>query len=241
MNQAQRDFHHRLDGTSEIPNKPPTDPAQPHPKQKEALEIFQKFQNGRRQGVSIDISNIALALKKEIPTYQIPEQIFISHFLPLFAGEIEESEALNYNTWIEKVAGSDRAPVEVIDLDYKVLFVVPPMLDDSVIEQSKAGGAGTMSRIERQYSRLKEIDAAASQTYLMKMLQGSHLKEKPTQAVIDNIKTWNAIFVRYGREDKILQLGSILDHDTKKEETAGAGGINPTPAADIGDYEMDYD
>lgn len=240
MKETQSQFHHRLDGTTDIPNKPPVDPAQPHPRHKEAMQLLERFQNGRNKGISIDIRSIATALRKDVEVHSIPEPVFVQHFLPLFAGEIQETEALNYTTWIEKVAGSDRAPVNVIDLNYNVLFVVPPLLDASVIEQTTSGGSGTMSRIERQYSRLKEIDAGASQIYLEKMLKGSHLKEKPTQQVIDNVKTWNEIFRRYGREDKIITLGNILDLDTKKEAPGIGGGINPSPT-DVSDYELDTD
>jgi hypothetical protein len=236
----QDEFDRQLDGTTPRPVAPPTDPAQPHPKQKEALETFAKFQKNRRMGISVDIKGIAGQLKLAEPRSTFPEELFVLHFLPLFADEVAATPELNIRTWIEKVAGSDHTPVDILAADGTVLFTVPPILDTSVLEQVKAGGV-SMTRVERHYSRLKEIDAMASQTFLSKTLQGMHIKDKPTQEVYDNMKTWNQIFERYGKSDKIINLLDLNnDPNPKKENVSGSGGVGPS-SADVSDYELDLD
>lgn len=236
---SQKSIHQQLDGNSRPPIKPPHDNTQPHPKQVEAMKLFEQFQKQRRNFIDVDIRQVSSQLITRPRVEQVPETIFVNYFLPMFAGEVDQTEAVNYNTWIEKVAGRDTAPVEVVNEQGVVLFVVPPMLDSSVIEQTQSG-RNSFTRIERKYSRLKEVAAAESQTFLTVTMQSIHIAEKPSQGVIDNIKTWNEIFKRYGREDKILNLGNLLEYDTKKEEDSPTGGIS-APNSDLGDYELELD
>ena len=236
---SQKSIHEQLDGNSRPPIKPEPDPTQVHPKQAEAMALFAQFQKQRNQFIDVDIRQVAGQLRRPQKVEQVPENIFVDYFLPMFADEVEQTEEVNYNTWIEKVAGRDTAPVEVVDHQGNVLFTVPPLLDSSVIEQAQSG-RNSFTRIARKYSRLKEVAAAESQIFLSKTLQGVHIAQHVSQAVIDNVKAWNAIFVRYGRADKIINLGNLLDHDTKKEETVPTGG-KPVSDSDLSDFELDYD
>lgn len=240
MTQDQKAFDNKLDGTSPIPTAPPIEPGAVHPKQKQAMEIFEKFQKNRRLGVSVNIGNIANMLKGDQQRPTFPEELFLAHFLPLFADEIAETPEVNYSTWIEKIAGGDTKPVDILGADGTVLFTVPPLLDVSIVEQVRPGSS-SMTRIERHYSRLKEIDAAASQTFLSKTLQGMHIKDKPTAEVYNNLKTWNAIFERYGRKDKIINLGTLLDHDPNKDAVVLGSGAIESSTKDVGDYDLDTD
>lgn len=240
MSQSQDQFHRQLDGNAAIPAKPAMDIASVHPKRDEAMKVFERIQRERRMRIDVDIKSIASVLVHKEKVEQIPEPVFVEFFLPMFAGEVEETQAVNYQTWIEKVSGKDTAPVEVIDENFNVLYVVPPLLDMSVIEQTRPGG-NIMTVVERKFSRLKEIDVAASDIFLSKTLEGMHVAEKPSQQSIDNIKAWNAIFVRYGRADKILNLGNILEYDTKKEETTPGNGNAGVSNNDTTSYELDYD
>lgn len=222
----------KLDRTESIQKESPIQ------QRDEAMKIFEQFQKNRNFGMKIDITNIANALKADHVTTKFPEVYFVEHFLPMFAMMKPQTQDVNYNTWLD-IAGGDRYPVDIVNEEGTVLFTVPPMMDDSVIDEVKAGGE-SMTRIERHYSRLKEIDAVGSQTYLSAKLQGIHIKEKPTQQSIDNIKAWNAIYRRYGMEDQIIQLGNILDHDSKKADQASTGH-STSGNNDIGDYELDTD
>lgn len=235
---TKEELDHKLDGTQPRSVAPEPDIAQPHPKQKAAMDLFEKIQSHRRMGISVDITGIAAKLRGAEARATFPESLFVTHFLPLFTGEVKQNDVININTWIEKVAGGDHVPVDLVDKDGKVIFTIPPMFDQSILDQSKNGGQ-TMTRIERQYSRLKEFDAAGSQVFLHKTLSGMHIKEKPTEEVYKNIATWNAIFTHYGKQDKIIHL---LDpnNDPNKDRDSVGSGAKPS-SADVGDYELDTD
>lgn len=238
MIQKKEDLDHKLDGTSPRPIAPPPDIAQVHPKQQEAMKVFEQVQRNRRMGVSINISAIAGQLAEAAPKAVFPEALFVEFFLPLFADEIQPTPELNVVTWIEKVAGGETVAVDIVDTNNNVLFTVPPLFDTSVLEQSKPGGM-SMTLVERHYSRLKEVDAMASQTFMYKMLQSMHIKDKPTAEVYTNMKAWDQIFARYGKENKIIKLLN-LDNDPNKNNPVGGGGANAS-ANDIADYELDTD
>lgn len=228
----------KLDGTSPRPVAPPHDVAQPHPKHAEAMAIFAKVQRNRNMGISVNIADIASQLQAAAPKSQFPEELFIEHFLPLFADEIKPTPELNVRTWIDKVAGGETVPVEIIDSEGKVLFTVPAMFDTSVLEQGRPGGM-SMTRVERHYSRLKEVDASASQTFLSRTLQSMHIKQKPTEEVYANMRTWNEIFTRYGKQDKIINLLN-LENDPNKDKAVGLAGASVSDDS-VGEYELDTD
>lgn len=233
-------FDNKLDNTTNREATAPKDIAQPHPKQAEAMKVFEQIQQQRRFGVSVNIGEIASQLRGEVVRATFPEALFVEHFLPLFAGEVQPTIHVNYTTWVDKVAGGTMMPVDIVDEKGVVLFTVPAMFSDSVLEQTKPG-AQAMTHIERQYSRLKEFDAAGSQRYLSKMLSGMHIKEKPTQEVYDNMRVWNDIFKRYGREDKIINMLD-LNNDPNKDKPASVGTVaGGNSNADLGDYELETD
>lgn len=241
MSDKQTQFDNNMDRREPVAKVPPAEPTTLHPKHNEAMAIFARFERNRNMGMRVDISNIATTLTEQLkaPNPWFPEPLFVEHFLPMFAGINPETAELNYDTWHEKIAGSDRQAVDIVDLDHKVLYTIPATLNMSVIEQVGAG-SNTMSRIERKFSRLKEIDVAGSQSYLSRSLSSVHISDVPSQEVIDNIKTWNAIFERYGMKDKIIKLGNVLDHDTKKDETPGVQA-RPNTSSDLGDYDLEVD
>lgn len=235
----QSELDNQLDRTVSRTADIPTDIAQPHPRQKEAMATFERFQRNRRMGIGIDIRGIANQLTLVEQNSQFPEELFVEYFLPLFAGEVPPTVHVNYQTWLEKVAGGERVAVDIVDANGAVLFTVPPLFDTSVLEQTKPGGE-SMTLIERHYSRLKEFDAAGSQQFLNKKLSGLHIKEKPTEQVYENIRIWNAIFERYGKHDKILNLID-LQNDPNKDKDVGLGGSGNQNASDVSDYELDTD
>lgn len=233
------ELDNKLDRTTSRQATQPTDVAQPHPRQRQAMEVFEKVQKNRRLGIGVDIRSISNQLTTLEQNAQFPETLFVEHFLPLFAGEVQPTAQVNYTTWIEKVAGGEKVAVDIFDENNVRIFTVPAMFDTSVLEQSKPGGE-SMTLIERHYSRLKEFDAAGSQQFLNKKLSGLHIKDKPTEQVYENIRVWNAIFERYGKADKILNLIN-LKNDPNKDKALDFGSTSGGSAADVGDYELDTD
>uniref|UniRef100_A0AAU7PF67 Uncharacterized protein n=1 Tax=Burkholderia phage vB_BgluM-SURPRISE13 TaxID=3159457 RepID=A0AAU7PF67_9VIRU len=237
---SQNELDNKLDRTAPRQVAQPTDVAQPHPRQKQAMEVFERFQKQRRMGIGIDIRGIANQLTQIEMNSKFPEELFVEHFLPLFTGEVQPTMQVNYTTWLEKVAGGEKVAVDIVDANGNTLFTVPPLFDTSILEQSKPGGE-SMTLIERHYSRLKEFDAAGSQQFLSKKLSGLHIKAEPTEQLYANMRVWNAIFERYGKRDKILNLGNLLENDPNKNKVVDLGGASSGNSADVSDYELDTD
>lgn len=230
------DLHNQLDDTRPRPIEPENDVAQPHPKHAAAMDIFKKFSMDRRMDITTDIKDIVEGLAPVIVTAQFPEALFLQHFFPFFIGDVPPTNLINNTTWIDKVAGDSRNPVEIINEKGEVLFTVPPMFDTSVLDQAQSGGQ-TMTLVERHYSRLKEIDVSGSQQFLKNTLSSIHVKDKPTQELYANFRAWNDILTRYGRQDRIIEV-LPLDQDPNKDKAAPPSS-NPT--SDLADYELDTD
>lgn len=236
------DIEHQLDQSAPRVPVAEKDHLRVHPRQKEANEFFANLAAIRRREAGADTAMIAKGLTRTLaPRAQFPEALFVQWFIPLWAGEIEPSEMMNTYTWINKVAGDERTPVDIVDEQGEVLFTVPPLLDTSILEKIKPGGL-TMSMIERQYERTKEIDAMGSQHFLTSRLEMMHIKEKPSQEVFDNTRVWDMIFIRYGRGDKIIKIVN-LENDPNKEAAGVALKAKPGAAdnSDTADYELDCD
>lgn len=218
----------------------PTDVAQPHPNAKEAMKIFANFQRQRENGLTIDIANLSRELRASTAHQQFPEALFVEWFLPLFAGEVDVNTwPVNYQTWLDKVAGGHNTIVDIVKEDGSVVFSIPPIFDTSILEHQKPGSE-TMTLIERHYSRLKEFDARGSQVYLERKLSSLHIKSEPTEQLYHNFRVWNAIFEHYGKKDKILNLGNLLENDPNKDKPI-TGVTSNASSSDLSDYELDTD
>lgn len=125
------------------------------------------------------------------PLNRIPEALFRTRYLPLFTGEPTEA---NFEEWI-KVTGSAFREVDVFDATGKTIFTVPPMLYDSDVYLEQLNKVGVMQQMQ-----LAEQKAAS-----MPMLGELHIQRYLTDNVksVDpdwnSVKSWNAIFTRYGK------------------------------------------
>ena len=170
---------------------------------------------------SVSVSDVLLKPMQEVTKF--PEVLFVEYFLPFFAGEVPATEDINYEVWIAKVAGGERMPVDIVDENGNVLYRVPELFDASVMENTSVNGQ-SMTVIERQYSRLKEIDSNASQNFLANSMTQAHLRQEPSAHAYENTRVWNEIFKRYGREDKIINLidpnKEVREESDRKEPEA---------------------
>ena len=68
---------------------------------------------------------------------ELPEDIFVQSFLPLFAGRLSASESkIALNDWVG-VAGSPSNPVAIVDAAGKRVFVVPPVVATFAIRPAR--------------------------------------------------------------------------------------------------------
>ncbi len=66
---------------------------------------------------------------------KLPEQIFKSTFLPMFAGQ-ETHPDITVGVWIS-IAGTPFAEVDIIDEQGQTLFSVPPIFERSIVDSTK--------------------------------------------------------------------------------------------------------
>jgi hypothetical protein len=191
------------------------------------------FRRQRLQEV-IEMTHSSLAdiAAEDIPTIQ--ERIFVQVFLPIFAGdEVNQYKAKIYPHWIN-VAGNPYRPVNVVDTQGKVLFTVPALLDRRAISPSTQTERGTTSSISHvvasasQYSAMSPIAGA---NYLSKELTRRALIMKVPTQVLTDLKTWNEIFVRYGRPPL-----APVPSDVAPQNAAGSD-----PKSDTGGVEFDFE
>jgi len=217
-------------------NLEPKIDSMPHPDHDKVMDVFSKIMKVNHKNVESIINDISTKLIPEKSNPTFPEELFVKFFLPFFAGEVPATKEISISTWLDKISGDPKIAVDIIDNEGNVLYTVPPILDQSVIEQVQPGGR-TISMVEKQYSRLKEVSAAASSVYLEKTLVGMHIKDKPTKEVYMNMKAWNDILERYGKGDKIINLFP----EDKINSVVNDSIIENVNKNDLSDYELDTD
>ncbi len=129
----------------------------------------------------------------------IPENVFVTHFLPFFSGN-RNSQTDNdvVAKWIA-VAGTPMAEVNVMDDSGEVIYTVPPLLDTSIIDVVKRSAANSLSNIYTNKEVHSRNIPAAGETYLMEALdEKTRDVLKPSEHASEYEKRWANIFSRYG-------------------------------------------
>ena len=128
------------------------------------------------------------------PVPAIPESVFVSRFLPLFAN-IEGREDIDLSGWLE--IGNPCVPVDVHANNDKtnILFRVPALLDRHaepyIVDETKP----TVSQIVAQASVYNSDRPGYGDDYFIKKVSESIVKgNKNVSAILQ----WNYIFERYG-------------------------------------------
>lgn len=126
------------------------------------------------------------------------ERIFVQVFLPLFAGEPLISPKVCMAMWANK-AGSPYRPVDVVDGAGKLLFTVPAIMDRSAVNPA-ANVRGGIMHVIATASQLRQISPQDSDAYVDSELGSRAMMMQSTPGLMENVKTWNAIMLRYGRK-----------------------------------------
>ena len=140
-------------------------------------------------------AQLAAGVASDIATLE--ERIFVEVFLPLFAGDVKLPYPVSLTTWTN-YAGSPYRAVNVIDLSGKVLFTVPALYDRTAINPV-SDAAIPISHIVATASQYARIHPSQGLYYLDAQLSKRALVMKVPSNVIEDLTTWNAIFVRYNR------------------------------------------
>lgn len=135
----------------------------------------------------------------EATNKQLPEPLFVEHFLPYFSGR----KIIDRNTpiiaeWIS-VAGSPMAEVDVIDHTGTILFTVPGVYSTKGINPKRPMERVASSIESATYMhnlRKRNFPRQASQAFQVEMEEAAN--ELYVGGGTDTDTRWNDIFERYG-------------------------------------------
>lgn len=146
----------------------------------------------------------------------IPEEVFKERFLPYFCGEksLNEKEGKEViGLWIGLV-GAPMAEGTVVNQAGERLFDVPPMLDSSMIDNSRRA-LKSFSHVSAMTQLQEDRFPNSGLGYFLEQtgeIQKTIITPQP-EVFNNNANRWKAIFARYGKDSK--------EPGTEKAETTG--------------------
>lgn len=166
--------------------------------------LTKQFTDAAEQQVkdSIDFHFDALVVKPNREINKLPESIFIQVFLPFFCGEkliTDEKDILV--KWVS-IAGAPTKEVQIIDDNGNDLFIVPPLMDSTIIDIKNEGQGQPFLSIISNYELHKNQLPVVGENYLKNSIdERMKTLTKDSTAHELNEKQWNNIFIRYNKID----------------------------------------
>jgi hypothetical protein len=162
-----------------------------------------------------EIERITDQIKSNSEYYmaRLPEHIFTNVFLPLFCGDEDRIyKDATLDTWIA-MAGGPYHDVLVVDSADRVLFTVPALFDNSVVNPIRPDGPSIMHVIEtaKQYSN---VHPSQGFNYLTRELTRRAIVMKVPTSLISKLDTWNEIFARYNRPPIMVVTENAQNKET---------------------------
>lgn len=148
--------------------------------------------------ITQSFNDLVIEPSKEIT--RLPESVFAGYFLPFFCGEkLQKDNPKIFAEWIS-IAGSPVKEVQIVDAADKDLFIVPGLMDSSVIDKLNEKGTSSLLSIFTNYELHKAHLPVLGETYLADSLeQKMPTMTKSSEQIEENSKKWQHIFIRYGK------------------------------------------
>lgn len=150
------------------------------------------------------------SLVNNVERSKLPENIFVSYFLPFFAGKLLNSDSNKIiSEWVG-IAGTPMAEVDIIDPSGQVLYTVPPLMDTSSINVT-TGERKRLGSIMSEYELKSNHIPVVGERFLESALNNKQ-NEILNVPNIDqqNASRWTMIFQKYGivnmEEQKSVQM-----------------------------------
>jgi len=122
----------------------------------------------------------------------VPERIFVAHFLPWFSGQVTDTDNSLRSSWVT-IAGNEFFEVKVIDDMGQVLFVVPPLVDRDIFPVAISRN-DKVADMMTSAGQLAELSPLGAEQRLANQLNGKIQSTKEKGKYDDR---WQAIFDRY--------------------------------------------
>lgn len=169
--------------------------------------------------LNASMANVFSSLVQNSPKAQLPEELFVSNFLPFFIGVVNAEKNEDFlPTWIS-IAGTPAADVDIIDRNGKVLFTVPSFIDSGFINPLKNTSGLSYSDIVNMAILYGNNIPKQGADVLNKGLSDkvNRLKEKSPEYG-KKIQMWEFIFKRYN--DKLPKRENKVNTEEPKKSTS---------------------
>lgn len=185
--------------------------------------------NAKLNQMTDSMSAVYSALVENSPRAKLPEELFVTNFLPFFTGKISIEKNTDFlPTWIS-IAGTPAADVDIIDKRGVTLFTVPAFIDSGFINPLKNTSGLSYSDIVNLAILYGNNIPKQGANLLTNELEAKikRLKDKSPN-YSKKIDMWTNIFTRY--KDKIdnSQAGTSLpiSNQVVKEPSKLASNIS---------------
>lgn len=130
---------------------------------------------------------------------KIPEEIFVNNFLPFFSGKVSLTETKEnvIGTWIG-IAGSPSSPVDVIDSSGNVLYEVPAILKNELIDPVVVEQKRSLPAILAEYRARNKNSPVIGNLFITQELEKKSEELTQNAPVNEVNEGWNQIMTRYG-------------------------------------------
>lgn len=158
-------------------------------------------------------------LVTNIEKTKLPEAVFKSVFLPVFAGKHKSTDTGDIlRNWVG-IAGAPGKEVEIIDPKGNTVFTVPPVFNSDFIDASNRQNSRQMSVIMSTYDLHRNALPILGQNFLHNTLPNkidSITQASPSNET--NGKRWQEIFDRYfpssaPTKEQVQPSSNVTDDD----------------------------
>lgn len=163
------------------------------------LNTVSDIKNFRDSRLADMISNIhsALLSPESLDIRKLPENVFVYHFLPWFAGTSTDKN-VNAAAWVD-IAGSANVPVHIVDNSGEILYTIPPLFDRTIVQTSSADrDMPGMNHVLITFDQLSRISPRRAELYYLQELEKRKILDDKTIKLREKVKFWNDLFKRYG-------------------------------------------
>lgn len=163
-------------------------------------KINDQVLNQQRENIMAQIDTSFQSLVIHAPKAILPENVFVTYFLPFFSGTPLSQAMANRNViseWIG-IAGTAMAEVDIVDINGQVLFTVPALFDTDMIEIASRSAGQSMSDVIHEYNLRKTGIPQAATNYLHGALNtlGNNMIRDSNHGVTI-AQRWTMILQRY--------------------------------------------
>lgn len=125
----------------------------------------------------------------------LKEDIFVNVFLPVFSGE-DSLYGVTLKDWTERFGAF--TSVDIVDSVGKVLFTVPPFMDNGVLRPRKEGEERIIDIVEGARMR-SMIHPVQGENFIRSKLDETVNRLTIKESAKEHIAVWNSIFARYNK------------------------------------------